>query len=312
MPVNLAPNHKYGLVLSTSVMPACGVMGYGEVYRDLIDVSALGAVVTHPVSLRPRRAARGARIAIHGHHTLIHTGWPNPGIHRVIRQHGSMWARFPVPIIVHILATKPTEVGRAVARLSPVEGVAGIELGFADDVTLDDALLLLDAAKFEGSYPLIAKVPFDRVRDMIPPLIEGGVDALTLTAPPRGVLPLYHENGSSPNRLFSNKLFPNKLFPTRYLRGRLYGPARFPNLLNVLATWAPELSVPLIACGGISNAREALACLSLGADAVQIEACAWRDPTILNVIASALAQPVASAEDVEDSSTAADSTESQT
>jgi dihydroorotate dehydrogenase (NAD+) catalytic subunit len=312
MPVNLAPNHKYGLMLPASVMPACGMMGYGEVYRDLVDVSALGAMVTHPVSYRPRRAAKGARIAFHGHHTLIHTGWPNPGIRRVIRGHGNLWSRYPIPVIVHVLATNSTDVGRVAERLSSVEGVAGLELGFASDVLLDDVPVLVDAAKFEGSFPLIAKVPFDRVRDMIPVLVDTGVDALTLTAPPRAVLPRYREDDSVRNVGLSEDILPADPFPIRYLRGRLYGPARFPHLLDILATWSSVLSVPLVACGGISNAREALACLSLGADAVQIETCVWRDPTILNVIAAALAQPVASAEDVDDRSSGANTIESAT
>lgn len=283
MTVNLAPNHKYGLVLPASVMPAAGILGYGDAYRDLVDLSALGAVVTHPLSLRPRRAARGARVAVRGDHVLIHTGWPNPGLRRAVRRHGKSWARCPVPVIVHLLATTPNDVGRAADRLSSVEGVAGLELGFASDTPPDDVCALVDAAKFEGAHPLIAKVPAGRVGDLAPALVEGGVDALTLTAPPRSVLPLYR--GDDP-------------LPTRYLRGRLYGPSRFPRLLNVLARWASELPVPIIACGGIADARDALACLSLGAEAVQIEACVWRDPTILTTIAAALAQPVVPEEDV--------------
>lgn len=282
MTVNLAPNHKYGLVLPSSVMPAAGMIGYGEIYRDLIDLSALGAVVTHPLSLRPRRAARGARVALHGHHVLIHTGWPNPGLRRAIRRYGEIWSRCPVPVIVHLLATTPDDVGRATARLSSVEGVAGIEMGFASNTSRDEILALVAAAKFESTLPLIAKVPADRVRDLVPALVDEGVNALTLTAPPRAVSPLYQEDDP---------------LPTRYLRGRLYGPARFPVLLDVLASWASELPVPIVACGGISNAREALACLALGAEAVQIEACLWRDPTILTTIAAALAQPVTAADE---------------
>ncbi len=281
MPVNLAPNHKYGLVLPASVMPAAGMMGYGEIYRDLVDVEALGALVTHPLSLRPRRAARGARVAVHGDHLLIHTGWPNRGLRRAIRRYGKLWSRYPVPIIVHLLATTPGDVGRAAARLSSVEGVAGVELGFASETSRDDVLALVAAATFESAHPLIAKLPANRVRDLAPALIDGGVDALTLTAPPRAVLPLYREDDP---------------LPMRFLRGRFYGPARFPILLDVLATWASELSVPVIACGGISTAREALACLTLGAAAVQVEACLWRDPTILNTVATALAQPVTTEE----------------
>ena len=108
MPIELAPHHKFGLVLPSSVMPASGIFGYGDLYRDLVDVSALGAMVTHPVSYRPRHASRGQRVAVHGEHVLIHTGWPNPGLRRVIRRYGRLWSRFPVPVIVHLLATTPS------------------------------------------------------------------------------------------------------------------------------------------------------------------------------------------------------------
>ena len=48
--IELAPTHKYGLTLPTPVMPAAGVFGYGDVYRDLLDAGVLGALVTNPIS----------------------------------------------------------------------------------------------------------------------------------------------------------------------------------------------------------------------------------------------------------------------
>jgi dihydroorotate dehydrogenase (NAD+) catalytic subunit len=83
--IELAPHHKTGLPISSPLMPAAGVFGYGECYRDLIDDEALGALVTNPVSLRPRTAARAPRIAVHGETFVVHTGLPNPGLKRVRR-----------------------------------------------------------------------------------------------------------------------------------------------------------------------------------------------------------------------------------
>ena len=74
-----------------------------------------------------------------------------------------------------------------------------------------------------------------------------------------------------------------------FARGRLYGPAILPLLLEQLARWADALPVPVIACGGITSPVEARACLNLGAAAVQIDALLWRRPALLAEVADALA-----------------------
>jgi dihydroorotate dehydrogenase (NAD+) catalytic subunit len=270
--IELAPRHKYGLPLPGPVMPAAGAFGYGDAYRDLVDMRRLGALVTNPVSARPRHAASGQRLAVHGEHLLVHTGHPNPGLRRVLRRYRDLWARLEIPVIVHLLATTPPETARAAGRLAGTPGIAGVELGLAADVDAGLAQELVHAAREGGTLPVIARVPFGRVATLAPLLIEAGSDALTLTAPPRAVLPLPSETQDV----------------ARYMRGRLYGPARYPLLLHQLATWAPALSVPIIACGGIASPEEALACLTLGATAVQLDALLWRDPRLIERIARAL------------------------
>jgi len=275
--IELAPNHKYGLSIEVPVMPASGAFGFGDAYGDLVDVSRLGAVVTNPVSLQPRRSAQGQRLAIHGDTFVVHTGWPNPGARRVIREHSATWERLPVPVIVHLLANRTAEVAQAAALFSTVPNVRGIELGYTAGVSRKRASEFIAAASWEGDLPVIAQVPFDRVEDLAPYLARQGADALTLTAPPRAVLPVGSDEGD--------------VGVARFSRGRLYGRALFPLLLNTLSRWASKLPVPVIACGGIASADDALACLTLGAAAVQVDALLWRDPALLNHIAQALAEP---------------------
>lgn len=275
--IELAPKHKYGCPIAVPIMPATGAFGFGEAYHDLVDLSRLGAIVTNPVSLRPRRAAGGHRLAVKGDHFVVHTGWPNSGLRRVVRQAGPTWARLPVPVIVHLLATRPEEVARAAARLTSCQNVRAIELGFAEGVGAAAAVDLLQAAVAEGDLPVIAKIPFGRVDDLARRLVAAGADALTLTSPPRAVLPL------SPDEDVSDV--------ARFIRGRLYGPALFPLLLYTLSRWTGKLSVPVIACGGIASVADAMACLTLGAAAVQVDALIWREPSLLNDIARALTEP---------------------
>ena len=271
MLIELAPRHKYGLPIAAPVMPAAGAFGYGDAYRDLIAVHDLGAIVTNPVSWRPRHAAAGPRVVIHDESFLVHTGHPNPGVRKVVRQHRQGWEHLDVPIIVHLLAATPSEVAEAAAWLSGVHVVAGLELGLAADVTPEQAAICLDAAQTEGDLPVIARVPFGRVGELAPLLVEAGADALTLTAPPRAVT-ITDEDGGH-----------------RLVRGRLYGRALFPLLLHELSQWAKELPTPVIACGGIATPAEAQACLDVGAVAVQIDALLWRAPGIVNEMLQHLA-----------------------
>lgn len=261
--IELAPTHKFGLPLPGPVMSAAGVLGYGDAYRDLVDVGQLGALVTSPVSAQPRKAARGARLAVRGEHFVIHTGLPNPGARAVIREYGRLWERYPAPVIVHLLATTPAETARAAVQFSTVRGVLGLELGLAEHTSVKEALELVRACA-EGDLPVIVKVPFSRVESLATRLPQAGASALTLTAPPRALLPLTTETE----------------MPT-LVRGRLYGPALFPLLLGVLQRWVREVGIPVIACGGISSPEDAQLCLTLGAVAVQVDVAVWRDPGVL-------------------------------
>ncbi|MBN1877147.1 MAG: tRNA-dihydrouridine synthase [Anaerolineae bacterium] len=276
--IELAPKHKFGLPIQNPVMPAAGCFGYGEEYRELVDIGALGAIVTNPVSVSPRRAARGQRVAVYGDQFIVHTGHPNPGIRQVIRQYRSAWERSPVPVIVHLLAGSPAQTGRAARLLSGIPGVIGIELGLAEGTSRNKARALVESVQIEGDLPVIVRVPFGHI-ELARYLAAAGADALTLTAPPRAVLPLEEET-----------LDDQGTVAARYMRGRLYGPAQFPLLMHQLTQWVRKLPVPVIACGGIRTPQEAQACLYLGAAAVQIDALLWRDPTLLTRIAQSVKQ----------------------
>ena len=90
--IELAPGHKYGLTIAVPLMPAAGAFGFDNAYPDLVDISLLGAMVTNPVSLRPRRAAKGQRVTVWQESFVVHTGWPNPGLRRVVRDYGEAWS----------------------------------------------------------------------------------------------------------------------------------------------------------------------------------------------------------------------------
>lgn len=271
--IELAPNHKFGLPIATPVLPAAGVFGYGDAYRDLVDYRSLGALVTNPVSLRSRRAAHPPRIAVRGAQLLIHTGHPNPGLSAILRQYREFWERLGLPVILHLIAATPVEAAEASDKLAGEPNIHGIELGLDEHTPVEKALALLRSVQRSSDLPVIVRVPFSGVDALAQPLAEAGADALTLTSPPRGLLP-------SPQTSTDES--------SAFVRGRLYGPALFPLLLHQLSHWIPRLPIPVIACGGITSAADARACLALGAVAVQLDAVLWQQPELLTLIAKEL------------------------
>lgn len=248
---------KRELSLDSPLMNAAGVLGFSPDPKSPVEVSRFGAFVTNPVSLQPRSPARGKRYLPFPGGFLIHTGYPNPGLSGVLRQHGRRWANSPVPVIVHLLAADPASLRRMVERLEGLDGVAGVEVGLPPDVHPDAAGELALAAT--GELAVIVRVPFERCTELGGVVAGAAINAISLGAP-RGMLP-------APG--------PSSSGEVEGVRGRLYGPAMFPQCLEAVKILA-ELGLPVIGAGGVYDQRDFEAMLSAGALAVQLDAVLWR------------------------------------
>ena len=139
--IELTRTGKTPLVIENPVMPAAGTFGFdGAAYRDLLDLTKLGAIVTNPVTWRPRRVAGGTRVVPLPAGVLVHTGLPNPGMRRTIARYRASWAHSLAPVIVHVVATSPAEVARcaaalagATARIAELTAFVGLD-GFVDEI----------------------------------------------------------------------------------------------------------------------------------------------------------------------------------
>jgi len=257
--IDLAPNHKRNLSLKGPIMPATGILGYSDAYRRLIPLETLGALVTNPMTARPRRGAAPPRVVPIPGGLLMHTGLHNPGVATVIRHHYKRWERSPVPVIAHVVGVNVDEAVVCVERLAEIDVVAGIELGLPDSLTIEEALEIITITRQACTLPLIVKLPLWRASDLACRIASlSGIDALTIAAPPRG----------------------SARYRDRSITGRLYGPATLPQALWVLRQVAELINgtAPLIGCGGVHSAADALAMLDAGAVAVQVDSYIWKDP----------------------------------
>jgi dihydroorotate dehydrogenase len=237
-------------------MNASGTLGFSDETADDLELPALGAFVTNPVSAASHRPASGVRLYDVPGGFLLHTGLPNPGLSATIRQHGQRWSQMPIPIIVHLTVSDPNDLQRMLLQLEPVETVAAVEVGLdlADASAISHVL-----APIAGSeLPVIARISLSAGPSGLDAAEDSGAGAVCLV-PPRGMI-------STPNGPVS---------------GRLFGPAVLPMMLAGAALLKPRIHIPLILSGGMWQMADISAGLEAGAEAVQIDFALWTNPQLL-------------------------------
>lgn len=260
---------KQSLQLATPALGASGVFGFAGEAARLIDLSRLGAIVTNPVTLKPRFAAAGTRVVALDSGVLVHTGLPNPGVHKVFRLYAARWKSSPAPIIVHLAATSPNELAECIEVLDGREGVSALEIGLGDQATHRDVRLMIKAAREKTHLPLLAKLPLYNAADLAAPAEDAGANALVLTAAPRGTA--------------------RDPLSGQMIGGRLYGPWLKALGLRVVGQVAGRVHIPVIGCGGIHDPNDARDYIEAGAIAVQVDTVAWVRPKMVETIARNLA-----------------------
>src|SRR3954452_7964460 len=129
--VDLAPHNPRELILRNPVIAASGTFGYGTEYAGMLDVQALGAVVSKGVTYRRRRGAPMPRVAETPAGMLNAIGLQNPGIKAVLTKYPPIWSRWQVPVIVNLARDSVAEFAEMAAMLDESAGVAGIELNIS-------------------------------------------------------------------------------------------------------------------------------------------------------------------------------------
>jgi len=253
MPLTLTAG-KRDLVLDPVWTNAAGSLGFSDEANRFLELARLGALVTAPISLAPRSAARGVRLLPFQGGFLLHTGHPNPGLNAVLHHHRRRWQNLPCPVIVHMLAASPDEAARIADRLEPLDEVAALEIGLAEPEP-DEAAAYV-AACAAAQKPVLALLAVTSPLEVIRAAASAGAAAVVLGAP-RGELTA--ADGTP-------------------VQGRLYGPAILPLTLRAIRMQAGLVGCPLIAGAGIYSPDDMNASLAAGAAAVQFDTVLWTEP----------------------------------
>ena len=263
--LDLAPNNKRGLALHSPIMVGSGGAGNGDCWAAGLTPDMFAAVVTHPVTLRPRRGRPAPRLAELPAGFALDAGVHNPGFRRLMDQHRSQWRRLGVPLIVSLAEGEPGDRAWMAERLEEEPTVAGVELPVKEDVNLGELSAAIAAVRRVTTLPLLVKLPSTRAAHLAKACVVAGADALVIGGPPPA------------------------LYPTRegaLLEGPVGGPIALPFTLRALQKVAAlDLETPLIASGGIHRVDDVKLCLEMGAVAVQIRSLLWTDPSAARALA---------------------------
>ncbi|MGH9619761.1 MAG: dihydroorotate dehydrogenase [Bryobacteraceae bacterium] len=263
-----------GIVLRNPVLAASGTFGYGIEFAPLLDLNALGGIVTKGLSREPIAGNPPPRLW-HTEGGMINSvGLQNLGVGAFIAKKLPLLRRYSVPVFVNVFGYAAEDYVEVVRTLEAAEGIAGYELNVSCPNTKhggmffssDPALLsdLVARVRQVARRPLIVKLspnvakiePFAKAAE------EFGADAISLI-----------------NTLVSLALDPRTGQPRLGgVSGGLSGPAVKPFAVRLVSEAAAAVKIPVIGMGGIFTGEDAAEFLAAGASAVEVGTATFVDP----------------------------------
>ncbi len=272
--VQLAPKNEHGLLLANPVMTASGTFGYGTEYSHLFDIQKLGAIVCKGTTLEPRDGNAQPRIVETDNGLLNSIGLQNIGIAALIREKAPIWAKWRVPVIVNIAGETIDEYAALANTLDGVAGVSALEIniscpnvkagGAEFGANAESAARVTAAVRRSTSLPLLVKLTPNTsdIAKVAMAVAEAGADAISLI-----------------NTLKGMSIDIDKRRPLLgNITGGLSGPAIKPVALAMVYEVGGAVDLPVVGCGGILKALDALEFIMAGASAVQVGTASFINP----------------------------------
>lgn len=281
------------LKLSTPVLTASGTFGYGEEFKDVIDLSKLGAIVTKTVTLSPCQGNPMPRTIETSCGLLNSIGLQNQGIDEFIKYKIPFLSALPTKIIVSIAGETAGEFKKLTEILDRQSGVDAIELNISCPNIKSPAarrtsrgknlkpkaselrqlisqdpratFKIVKAARKATKKTLITKLS-PNVTDIVEisqAACEAGSDALSLI-----------------NTVYAMSIDAAGRKPhLAGVVGGLSGPAIKPIAVYMVYRVAQKIKLPIVGMGGIMSTCDALEFIIAGASAVAVGTANFVNPS---------------------------------
>jgi dihydroorotate dehydrogenase (NAD+) catalytic subunit len=271
-----------GLALANPVMPASGT--FAEGLAQVIDFDRLGAFVTKTVTRELREGNPTPRVAETAEGMLNSIGIPSKGIQQFLDEVVPFYGRYAPPLVVSISA--PTSEGFAsLARDLDRPGVAAIEANIScPNLEEDGHAFAMATASTEAVVKRLRAATNRPLWVKLTPN-TGDVAEIARAAEAAGADALVVAN------TFLGMAIDVESFRPRLgsVMGGLSGPAIKPIVLRMVYQCARAVGIPIVGCGGIATAEDAVEFLLAGASAVQVGTATFVHPAAMISIIDGLA-----------------------
>lgn len=265
------------------IIAASGTFGYGEEYKELVDVEKIGGIVTKSITLKPTSGNPPPRICEVESGMLNSIGLQNEGLGFFLREKLNFLKKINTNIIVSIAGVKEEEYIELTRQLSREDGICAIELNLSCPNIKDKAggssqvlhfgqdekilYSLVKKVKKESKLPIFVKLT-PNVTDITlsaKAAERAGADALTIINTPLAMAVDIEE----------------KIPKLKSVTGGLSGPAIKPIALRMVWQVAGVVNIPIIGVGGIASAEDAIEFMLCGATLIQIGTAVFLEPEVL-------------------------------
>jgi dihydroorotate dehydrogenase (NAD+) catalytic subunit len=251
------------LQLKNPVMTASGTFGYGEEYRDFVDISALGGIIVKGTTGSHREGNPYPRMAETPMGMLNAVGLQNKGVDVFLSETWPRIRTFRTNVLVNVSGSTVEEYVEIASKIAEVKDIPGIELNVTRAVReVFPRHLMVKLSPNVTDIVEIAKG------------VEGaGADSVSLI-----------------NTLLGMAIDAETWRPLlSTVTGGLSGPCIKPVALRMVWQVASAVKIPVVGLGGISSATDAVEFLLAGASAVQVGTANFVDPSVSGRIVDGLA-----------------------
>jgi dihydroorotate dehydrogenase (NAD+) catalytic subunit len=274
-----------GIRHKNPVFIASGICGYGEEYSPLVDLRALGGIVTKTITMRPRKGNVPPRIHELPEGLLNSIGLENVGLDRYVDEKLPMLNELGVDVIVSVAAETEDEFKHLADAFADKEGYSGLELNLSCPNVDDQALDLGRNPSFVERITRIVKerIPRKSLWIKITPNVTE-IQAVALAAQAGGADAI-----SAINTLIGMDFDLETGKPVFAKATAGYsGPGILPIALAKVWEVAKVVSIPIVGIGGISSVDDARKFFLAGATAIQVGTALFSDPELCGRIVTAL------------------------
>ena len=264
-----------GVGLKNPVIPASGTFGFGREFAEFYDLNQLGAISFKGTTGQARFGNPQPRIAETPSGMLNAVGLQNPGVDAVVAEELPHMAQiYQGPLIANVGGFSLEEYAENCRKLDACEQVAILEVNIScpnvhaggknfgcDPVA---AAEVTRAVKAVTTKPVFMKLTpnVTDIAEIARACEEAGADGLCLI-----------------NTLLGMRIDLKTKRPLLANRtGGLSGPAVFPVALRMVWDVYEAVKIPIIGCGGITRAEDAVEMMLAGATAVEVGAANLRNP----------------------------------